>query len=192
MDQLTKKIITKINKIITDKNTCVVAIDGMSTSGKTTLASELSEFFDTRIIHLDDFYNQRGIIDLDVSTDGNINYERFKKEILEKLDEEELIYNIFDCSKQKISNTFTLKKKPLTIIEGSYSLNPKLGKYYDISIFMKLNNSLQIDRLSNRNPEKLYVFLDKWAVLENRYNNFYKISDNVDILIEDNKVIDIK
>lgn len=158
----------------------------MCASGKTLLAKEIASLFPSRIIHLDDFYYPRGIIDLSKSNDGNINLKRFKEEIVNNIRNVSLIYNVFSCKEQKIVSSTKLLLTKLTIVEGSYSLNPYFGKYYDLSIFMKCDCSTQLNRLKIRNPNTYNDFIQKWIVLENRYNNFYKIDKNVDLVITNN------
>ncbi len=155
----------------------------MCTSGKSTLADELSQFFDTRIIHVDDFYLPRGTRDLSVSNDGNINLERLKEEIIDKLNNNSLIYRKFSCKEQKINEEVSLVKTKLTIIEGSYSLNPYFGHYYDLSIFMKIDIETQLERLKIRNKDNFEDFVNRWIVLENRYNKQYKIEEKADLII---------
>ena len=158
----------------------------MCASGKTFLSEELSSFFDALIIHTDDFYLPRGEKDLTLSNDGNIDLKRLKEEIIDNLNKDTLVYRKFSCQKQEMNSSITLNSKPLIIIEGSYSLNPYFGKYYDLSIFMKINPSTQLERIKKRNPNNFNDFLNKWIVLENRYNAFYKIEDNANLIIENN------
>lgn len=182
-----KSLVQKITDILSKKDTCIVAIDGNCASGKSTLANELSQFFDTRIIHLDDFYLPRGTRDLSTSNDGNIDLTRFKEEIIDKLDEDFISYRIFSCKEQKITKKIKLMKTKVTIIEGSYSLNPYFNKYYDLSIFMKIVPDVQLSRLKVRNEDNYQDFINKWIVLENRYNNFYKIEENSMLILENNE-----
>lgn len=178
-----QKIAEKISKVIEENNTCVLAIDGNCASGKSTLANELSQFFDTRIIHLDDFYLPRGVKDLNTSLDGNIDLKRFKEEVVDKLPGDFLTYRAFSCKEQKIISSFNLMKKELTITEGSYSLNPYFGKYYDLSIFMKISEETQIKRLKERNKDNYLDFINKRVVLENRYNLHYGIDKKAMLVI---------
>ena len=170
-----QKIVEKIFKVLEKNHTCVLAIDGNSASGKSTLVNELSQFFDTRIIHLDDFYLPRGVKDLNTSFDGNIDLKRFKEEIIDKLFDDSLTYRAFSCKEQKIVSSSSLLKKELTIVEGSYSLNPYFGKYYDLSIFIKISEE--------RNKDNYLDFINKWVVLENRYNSHYGIDKSAMLVI---------
>lgn len=181
-----QKIVEKIFKVLEKNYTCVLSIDGNSASGKSTLANELSQFFDTRVIHLDDFYIPRGQKDLSSSNDGNIDLKRFKEEIVNHLNEPSLEYRAFSCKEQRIVSSTILDNKQLTIIEGSYSLNPYFNRYYDLSIFMKIDSETQIKRLKERNKENYQDFINKWVVLENKYNNFYQIEQKSMLVIYNN------
>ena len=178
-----KILIQKISSILSRKENCIVAIDGNCASGKSTLANELSQFFDTRIIHLDDFYLPRGVKDLNTSFDGNIDLKRFKEEIIDKLFDDSLTYRAFSCKEQKIVSSSNLSKKELTIVEGSYSLNPYFGKYYDLSIFIKISEETQLKRLKERNKDNYLDFINKRVVLENRYNSHYGIEKSAMLVI---------
>ena len=46
----------KIDELLTQKDMVIVAIDGKCTSGKTTLASKLTEIYDCNVFHMDDFF----------------------------------------------------------------------------------------------------------------------------------------
>ena len=155
----------------------------MCASGKTTLASELAHFFDCNIVHMDDFYYPRGIIDLSKSNDGNINLIRLREEIINKIHDDSFIYNVFSCKEQKIVSSSSLLKRELTIVEGSYSLNPYFGKYYDLSIFIKISEETQLKRLKERNKDNYLDFINKRVVLEDRYNSHYGIDKNAMLVI---------
>ncbi len=163
----------------------IVAVDGMSSALKTTLSEKLSAMFDGAVIHCDDFF-----LPLEFRTQerlaepgGNIHYERMKAEVIDKLPDELEYYTKFDCSKMAYSGRVEVLRKPLYIVEGAYSMHPYFGKYYDMSIFMKVSEREQLERLRQRNSS-INDFLDKWIPLEKNYNKCYKIEDNSDIVVD--------
>ena len=171
----------KKNKII------VIAIDGMTGSGKTTLANELSELYNSPIFHADDFF-----LPMELRTNsrlnepgGNIDYERMKEEIIDKLiigkENDVIKYKPYICKNQNFGEEKTLSLNKVNLVEGSYCLNPYFGKYYDISIFLKIDEKLQIERLRKRSPTMINNFLNKWIPLEKKYHDFYHIYENCDI-----------
>ncbi len=183
----TDEIIDKINCLLQKKNFVVVAIDGKCGSGKTTFAEQLKNHFNASIIHCDDFY-----LPLEKRTSaryqeagGNIDYERFKTEIIDHLHSDSvIIYQRLDCQTMKLKKPTKLHKKKMLIIEGSYALHPYFQKYYDLSIFMDIDASLQLKRLKSRESEKNFAaFIQFWIPLENHYFESYQIKNKADYIL---------
>ena len=169
------------------KETIIIAIDGMTGSGKTTLAEELAKIYNSPIIHADDFF-----LPLELRTEerlnepgGNIHYEKMKKEIIDLLKgakiNDVIKYKPFICKIQNYGEEKNIKLNKVNIIEGSYCLNPYFGKYYDISIFLKINEQSQIERLTKRCPQMINNFINKWIPLEKKYHEAFKVYENSDI-----------
>ena len=169
------------------KETITIAIDGMTGSGKTTLAEELAKIYNSPIIHADDFF-----LPLELRTEerlnepgGNIHYEKMKKEIIDLLKgakiNDVIKYKPFICKIQNYGEEKNIKLNKVNIIEGSYCLNPYFGKYYDISIFLKINEQSQIERLTKRCPQMINNFINKWIPLEKKYHEAFKVCENSDI-----------
>ncbi|MBR6516900.1 MAG: AAA family ATPase [Bacilli bacterium] len=179
-------MIEQIKQLLKEKEYVVIAIDGCAASGKTTLAKKLSNMFNASVIHMDDFF-----LPLEKRTEerlntpgGNIDYERFKEEVVNNLDND-FTYNAFNCSIMKVDKEVFVKKTNLLIIEGSYSLHPYFGKYYDLSIFLDIDKDEQIDRIRNRDGEKLLkMFIEKWIKYETNYHDYYNIKTTADIYVK--------
>lgn len=181
-----KLIKNKIDEILKYKEIAIVAIDGRSCSGKTHLAKRLKILYnnDVFIFHMDDFYKMNdGKVDLS-SFDGNINFDYLKENILNKLNENKFSYLTFDCKEQKETSNNKYEKRKIIIVEGSYSLHPNLGKYYDLSIYLDINDDLEEKRLKKRNKDNYELFKNKRIALENNYRNYYKIDKTCDLAIK--------
>ena len=164
------------------KSKIIIAIDGMTGSGKTTLAKELSQVWDNApIFHADDFF-----LIPELRTEerlkepgGNIHYERMKKEIIDPLIEgkinDVIKYKPFNCRTQNFGEEKNLKINKINIVEGSYCLNPYFGKYYDLSIFLRINDKEQIERLTKRAPKMIDNFINKWIPLEKKYHDAFNL-----------------
>ena len=72
----------------------------------------------------------------------------------------------------------------MTVIEGSYSMYPDLRKYYDCSIFVDIDPSMQIQRIARRNPDLLDDFRNKWIPLENAYFEAFDVQNACDLTIK--------
>ena len=168
----------------------IIAIDGRSASGKTTFCERFECINGISIIHTDDFYrpkNVEGKIEMS-EFDGNFDIERFKIEVVDKLQQPEFTYGVFDCSKQIITKTVSVTADKCIIIEGAYSLNPNLLEYADIKVFFDIGESTQKARICKRNGESAYEkFKNLWIEAEERYIKHYKIKENSHyVILEEN------
>lgn len=192
MNKQTLKIYSRIEELIKTKHKVLIAIDGNSGSGKTTLANEISKSYDCNIFHMDHFFlttEQRTKERLN-EVGGNVDYERFKKEVMHGLEEEiDFSYQIYNCKLQKFVEKVEVKPRSLNIIEGVYSMHPTLSDYYDLKIFLSINEEEQVKRIYQRNGSlMLQQFLNKWIPLENEYFNKMSIKSKCDIIINTSRL----
>lgn len=183
-----KEINDKISEVLAEKNSVLIAIDGPCGSGKTTIANFMELSLGCNVIHMDDFFlrpEQRSEERISVPGE-NIDHERFEKEVLVPLSEErDFSYLPFDCSTQTFGEMISVKNKRITVIEGSYSCHPELFKYYDFSVFIDIDRSLQLKRIEGREgTERLSVFVEKWMPLEESYFSEFDIKNKCDIVIK--------
>ncbi len=166
----------------------VIAFDGRSSSGKTSLAERLKNELNIPVIHTDDFFRPKDKNgNLCISEyDGNFDLERFKNEVVDFVKAKvSFKYGVFDCKSGRIEQYIDVPVSNCYIIEGAYSLDPKLGKYADISVFFDIAPDLQKRRIIHRNGEKEYEkFLKIWLPAEERYFEHYNIYSSCDIIID--------
>ncbi|MFA7672857.1 MAG: hypothetical protein WCY62_03275 [Clostridia bacterium] len=180
------KLIESRSKAKKKSDECLnIAIDGMCTSGKSELASLIHSLYDCNIIHMDDFFlrpYQRTCERL-IRPGGNIDYERFKDEVIVNLDHAAgFVYYAYDCQTGKLNEK---KNKPgkMNVIEGSYSMHPYFGGAYDIKIFMETARENQYSRILKRNGgEMLIKFKEEWIPMEDRYIRSAAIKDRCDLV----------
>ena len=168
MDVLKKKI----DELLTQKDMVIVAIDGKCTSGKTTLATKLAEIYDCNVFHMDDFFlrPEQRTPERFAEVGGNVDYERFKEEILIPLqDGKQFSYRPFDCSTFTLANPVTVIPKQLNIIEGTYSHHPYFGNLYDLKVMLTVTPELQRERILQRPAFLHQRFFEQWIPMENRY-----------------------
>lgn len=167
------------------KEPIVIAIDGMCGSGKTTLGKWLHEELpDSNLFSMDDYFlqpHQKTSKRLK-EIGGNVDYVRFKEEILDHLNERQgLDFQRFDCRTQTLQAKKHADWQPFVIIEGSYSQHPYFGNKYDLRIFCEVTEEEQKSRIFKRNgAEKLQRFLNEWIPKENAYFTKYKIKEMAD------------
>lgn len=117
-----EELATHIRSLKSQNSRMVIAIDGISASGKTTLASELSKACGVKVFSLDDYLLPAR--------------QRFQKTIEAPRDKrtEILIINLYDLPKAK--GSFSQSEPPI-IIEGTFLFRTILrGFKADISILV--------------------------------------------------------
>lgn len=151
----------------------IVAIEGGSASGKTTLARVIAELYDCNIFHMDDFFlrPEQRTPERFKEPGGNVDRERFLKEVLIPThSRDSLLYRRFDCSTQELLPPIEIAPKPLTIVEGAYSMHPDLAPYYDHSVYLDIDPEYQKERILKRNtPAMAKRFFEEWIPLEQLY-----------------------
>ncbi len=179
-------VFARIDAKMQEKTPCYVAIDGMCGSGKTRLATFLSTYYDCNVIRMDDFFlqpHQRSVKRLS-EVGGNIDYVRFNEEVIKGLlSNEPFTVALYDCQTTTFNQTIEVINKPLTIIEGSYSMHPLYIDFYDILIFLKVDKSIQLERIKRRNPELYERFMNEWIPMEDQYHATFQLEARSDITI---------
>ena len=180
------EVFSCIDAKIYDKAPCYVAIDGMCGAGKTRLATYLATYYDCNVIHMDDFFlqpHQRSEKRLS-EVGGNIDYVRFNEEVVKGLiSNEPFTVSLYNCQTNSFDQTIKVKSKPLTIVEGSYSMHPLYVDFYDILIFLKVDKSIQLERIKRRNPELYERFVNEWIPMEDNYHSTFQLEAKSDITI---------
>lgn len=151
----------------------VIAIDGMAGSGKSVLGQVLQETYHCNLFHMDDFFlqmHQRTPERLE-EPGGNVDYERFKLEVLDCLENPEgLWYQKYDCSTQSLKEKEFVSYDRLVVIEGAYSLHPYFEDRADLAFFLEIPDEVQVERIRNRNGEwMLKRFVEEWIPMEHKY-----------------------
>ena len=179
-------IVKMIDALLTTHSHVIIAIDGKCGSGKTTLGTRLQKDCGGLLVHMDDFYLQayQRTKERLSETGGNVDYERFKEEVLDPLlKHQPFLYRPFDCQTMTVTKGEIKEPQNLTIIEGSYSLHPYFGDVYDLRLFMTIDETTQIERLLHRvGEEKLKDFKSLWIPKENAYFEYYHIDENAVII----------
>lgn len=167
----------------------LVAIDGPCGAGKSSLAEHLKKRWpDAEVIHMDDFFlrpGQRTQERLSLPG-GNIDHERFLEEVLLPLAEgKEFTYHMFSCHDNSLSPRL-VKRAPLYLIEGSYSLHPALRDHYDIKVFLDIDAEEQAQRILKREGDRAVNFFRQWIPMENCYFDACGVRECSDFLLSKN------
>jgi uridine kinase len=178
----------RIDRLCREQERVVVAVEGGSASGKSTLADMLSEIYDCNIFHMDDFFlrpEQRTSERLS-EMGGNIDRERFEEEVALPLCKgESVCFRAFDCATQTLGEPISVEPKRITVVEGVYSMHPSFSRYYDLSVFLEIYSDLQRKRITLRNaPIFAKRFFEEWIPLEERYFVGADVKLRADMIID--------
>ena len=174
-----------LDKLTKDRRS-IVAIDGGSASGKTTLSQTLAQRYHCTVFHMDDFFlrPEQRTPQRYAEIGGNVDRERFMEEVLQPLSRGEAVrYRRFDCAAMALGKENGVEPDDLIIVEGAYSMHPELAEYYDFSAFLQIDPQLQRQRILRRNGERAQQFFDRWIPMENTYFEKTDIISRCDISI---------
>ena len=184
-----EKIVAQIKEWVdaqTEKQRILIAIDGSCTSGKSTLGKALKAEFDCNLFHVDDYFlrPQQRTAERLSEVGGNVDYERFREEVLLPLLEgKRFSYRPFDCKRFELAQPVMVTQKKLNIVEGSYCLHPFFGDVYDLKILLTVDEETQNARVEERPAHLHQRFFEQWIPMENRYFEETRIRERVDMIL---------
>ena len=168
------------------RKTILIAIEGASASGKSSLASLLGEVYSCNVFHCDDFFlrPEQRTEERYKEPGGNIDYERMSEELIAPLlTGLPFAFHPFDCQKMALAPAVEVEPERMSIIEGAYCMHPKMAVPYNLRIFLQISPTEQKKRLERRNPGMLQQFLTEWIPLEERYFKHFAIEQSCDLVL---------
>ncbi|MCQ2547432.1 MAG: hypothetical protein MJ145_00300 [Clostridia bacterium] len=184
------------DRALIDKN-FILAIDGKSASGKTSVAFQIAEQLSregikVNLIHMDDFFLPMELRTAEryEEAGGNVHYERFIEQIAVRLEGDETFeYDRFNCRIMDYDGKGIVNPKYPSIIEGAYALHPNIVKAlkrdYDLKVFFDIKENEQLKRIEKRGGrECLKYFVNKWIPLENKYIEAFNIAKECELVLE--------
>lgn len=163
----------------------IIAIDGLSGAGKTTLAHQLKNSLDNVvIIHIDDHIVER---EKRYNTGHDEWFEYYqlqwdtnylKKHLYDKLHQNEKFLSLPFYNKEKdtfTQRTIKISPKSIVIFEGIFLLREEWKTYYDYVVFLDCPRKIRYERVLNRDTylgnleERLKKYQDRYWVAEEYY-----------------------
>lgn len=182
-----QKIIEETKSCEFDGRPFIIAIDGRCASGKTTFAEKLSAVLGAPVIHADDFFLQPfQRTEKRLSTAGeNVDWERIRNQVLLPLSRRKAaVFCPYDCHTMSLKKELCVPPAKVIIVEGTYSLNKNLAKFYSLTVFMTASPEIQLQRIADRNgTQGAQVFREKWIPLEEKYFSAYDLQNRCKYVI---------
>jgi uridine kinase len=140
----------------------VVALDGKSGVGKTTLANDVANELDAANILSDDFFVGGHNKDWAAKStkekiDKVIDWRRIKREVLEPLKAgKTATWRPFDWKKFEglSSKTITANPKRVVILDGAFSSREELSDVVDYRILVEAPSNVRVNRVVEREGEE--------------------------------------
>ena len=175
-------LFAEIDKRIAEKGSLIISIDGRSGSGKSNLGEMLAFVYECDVVHMDDFFlpEEMKTPERLAEPGGNVYYERFEKEAFAFLGNS-FSYKPYSCKTKDFGEAVTIRKAPLSVVEGVYCQHPRFEDKYDLKVFLDVTPELQKERILKRSGEELWEKFEKiWIPLEEEYFSKLGVKDKAD------------
>lgn len=175
-----------IDVAVSSHDDLIIAIDGYSTSGKSTLADLICQKYNANVFHMDDFFRSQSQGKSNLDYASNIDFERLKAEVILPLSKKyEVEYKAFNCRTQKYMESVHKSYQKINVIEGAYSMHPEISSSYKMKVFLTSTYIQQLRRIIKRNGFKdIKMFIQKWIPYERRYFKHFKIKQQSDYIFK--------
>lgn len=178
-------LLAAIDAKLAAQDRTTVVIEGGAGSGKSTLAALLQRIYGCTVLHMDDFFlrGEQRTPERYGTPGGNIDHERFLSEVVAPLGRGETFrYRPFDCATFTVTDGYDVTPNALVVVEGSYSMHPALGRYYDLAVWVDIDDETQRARIKQRNsPAFAKRFFNEWIPLEQVYFAAFDTAARCDI-----------
>jgi uridine kinase len=169
---------TNIRTLAQTKPHILVAIDGPSGAGKTTISARLGEALSAAVIEADDFYSGGSHADWIKRTpqeraDLCIDWKRLRQEALTPLLAGRLAtWHPFDWDTESdLSTTPTTRNPaPVVILDGAFSSRPELQSLIDYSVLVIAPDDVRRLRLEQREGT---AYMSEWYPLWREAEDYY-------------------
>jgi uridine kinase len=167
----------------------LVAIEGHSAAGKTSLAKVVAESFsDVTVIHMDDFYRvmnveERERLDARRGYELYYDWQRLEQDVLKPLSQGQAgSYQCYEWTSNKLSDeTVTVEPRGIVIVEGCYSARPELRHYYHATFLVETSAEKRLERQRER-ANASDEWLEKWDAAERYYMKHHQPQSYVDLI----------
>ena len=152
-----KKILALVKEASVPGRTTLVAIDGLTCAGKSTLADQVAGGLqDAAVVGLDSFYRplateERTTLGPQESYDRYFDWERLRREVLVPLSmHSRARYRRYDWVTDSIAEWHEIEPRGVVIVEGVYSTRPELRPYFGVTVYVDAPREVRLARLLDR------------------------------------------
>lgn len=171
------EVVTRIAALEPRLGDCIlIAIDGRSCSGKTTLASELEEALGATVVHLEYLYN--GWDGLEAGIETAVSH------VLEPMSRrEDAVVPQWDWYAGGWGEALDVPVPGVLILEGVGAASACVRDYASLTIWLELPESQRRARAHVRDWETFAAHWDQWAAQEDQLFTREQLPDHVDLVL---------
>jgi molybdopterin-guanine dinucleotide biosynthesis protein A/uridine kinase len=172
----------------------VVALDGRSGAGKSTIATALALRTGGTVLEGDDFYNvslagldaiERDRMSGAEAAELVIDWYRMRSEALQPLRHgQAAAYAPYDWEAHdgRLAESKALPAADLVIVDGVYSARPELADLVDLAVLVDIDPEIRADRLAQREDDDS-AWLAFWERAEEHYFTAVRPRDSFDLVV---------
>jgi uridine kinase len=196
-----KKIVVQILGLLARKGPPIlIALDGGSGAGKSTIASVIAQELDAALIPLDDFFSaniadsQWDEFTVEEKLERVFDWNRLRQQAIEPLlNGMPARWYAFDFqSGLRADGTYGMETTPkermpaqIILIDGAYSSSPQLADLVDVAVLVDVPMEERYARLASReDPDFLKTWHRRWDEVEAYYFEHVRPTSSFDIVVE--------
>lgn len=173
----------------------LVAIDGGSGAGKTTIAAQVMTVLDAAAVHIhgDDFFDARrpdaewDLMDPAARADNCIDWRRLRHDVLEPLLRgEQARWRPFDFQSRTgvADQELTLGPAAIIVLDGIYSSRPELLDLVSLTVLVEAPDELRRRRHDTREPGDETDWHARWDPAEKHYLTEIRPPGTFDLVVD--------
>ncbi len=173
---------------VSRRHPLMVAIDGMSAAGKSTLAPVVvEELPDAELVRGDDFYrvmdnDERFTLSPEQGYDQDFDWQRLRQQVLDPLRAAEPArFQRYDWPTGQLGEWAEARPTPVVIVEGVYISRPQLRDVFDLVVWVDTSVDARAVRqsLGDDPPE----WVARWDAAERYYIDHHQPAGTADLVV---------
>ena len=176
------------------RRSVVVALDGHSGVGKSTLAATLAERIDSAVVHVDDFYRdmpagERLGLTAAQGVDRYFDWERLRAEAIVPLAQRTRAqYGCFDwVTGQGLTRPLSIDARDVVVVEGVYAARPEFDDLLSLKVLVELPEATREERREQRartvSRDDPHGWDARWHAAERHYFRTIRPRETFDLIV---------